>query len=103
MYRDVCADLVLDTPSETTWLLELTHTDLSYISFFYLIYILKMSRIDIILPCYNPHHSWIDKVIISSHSIRKKLKGDDLNIVLVNDGSVKGITKSDVAMRSEER
>jgi len=61
-----------------------------------------MSSIDIILPCYNPHHNWMDKVIISSHSIREKLKGDDIRILLINDGSVKGISKSDVALLKEK-
>ena len=61
-----------------------------------------MSRIDIILPCYNPHYNWMDKVIISSHSIQEKLKGDELNIILVNDGSIKGITKNDVALLKEK-
>jgi glycosyltransferase involved in cell wall biosynthesis len=44
----------------------------------------------------------MDKVIISSHSIREKLKGEDIRIILVNDGSIKGICKSDVALLKEK-
>ena len=61
-----------------------------------------MSSIDIILPCYNPHHNWMDKVIISSHSLREKLRGDDLRILVVNDGSVTGINTEDVKLLKEK-
>lgn len=61
-----------------------------------------MATINIILPCYNPHHNWMDKVITSSMNIKKQLHGDNLRIVLVNDGSVSGISNSEIQFLREK-
>jgi glycosyltransferase involved in cell wall biosynthesis len=50
--------------------------------------------VDIILPCYNPREGWAEVVAESVSNIRSLLPVGVLQqIILVNDGSIKGVTE----------
>lgn len=54
-------------------------------------------RLDIILPCYNPPQGWAQNVVQSAQTVQETLgKEVLLTIILVNDGSQKGITAEDI-------
>lgn len=56
----------------------------------------KESRIDVILPCYNPHEGW-EKQLIEKHTeLEGMLKGRDIRFIVVNDGSKHGFTENAV-------
>ncbi len=58
-------------------------------------------KLDIILPCYNPIEGWVDTILASVESLQLELPNTELFIYLVNDGSSKGITPTNIeALRS---
>ena len=55
------------------------------------------TTLDIILPSYNPLPGWDDKIISAFKEICKQLPSTQIRIILVNDGSVSGITDSNIS------
>ena len=51
---------------------------------------------DLILPCYNPLPGWAGNVLASVERLRQALPGVEFHIVLVNDGSLRGVKAGDV-------
>jgi glycosyltransferase involved in cell wall biosynthesis len=63
---------------------------------------LSQVRLDIILPCYNPPIGWAENVVQSAHTVQAQLgQGVSLTVILVNDGSQKGITEQDIQVLKE--
>lgn len=56
----------------------------------------KEKRIDIILPCYNPHEGWERQLIDKHQELEEMLKGRDIRFIVVNDGSKHGFTEEAV-------
>ena len=61
-----------------------------------------MARLCIVLPCYNPQPGWVETIISTSNSILDKDPNILLEIILVNDGSTKGISPSDIKLLHSE-
>jgi glycosyltransferase involved in cell wall biosynthesis len=60
------------------------------------------SLFDLILPCYNPLPGWADNVLASIASLQQALPGAEPHVVLVNDGSQRGVEEKDIArLRTE--
>lgn len=53
-------------------------------------------RLDIVLPCYNPQPGWSEEIIQSWKEIAAHLQDVSVRIILVNDGSSKGIEAEDI-------
>ncbi len=51
----------------------------------------------IVLPCYNPQDNWADNIVEHYRQIAEQIQAD-VAIVVVNDGSSKGVTDKDVAV-----
>lgn len=49
--------------------------------------------LDIVLPCYNPPQGWTAGAIAAVAKLVAALPETDLNIILVNDGSSRGLTE----------
>lgn len=54
------------------------------------------SSLDIVLPCYNPAHAWQVKIVDAFLEIQKQLPEEQIQIILVNDGSAKGIEEAHI-------
>jgi glycosyltransferase involved in cell wall biosynthesis len=52
-------------------------------------------HISIVLPCFNPTSGWEKRIIESVHEIRQMIEGE-VEIIIVNDGSVSGISEKGV-------
>lgn len=52
--------------------------------------------LDIILPCYNPVSGWAENVIQSYKEISTHIGNENIQLILVNDGSSKGISDDDI-------
>ena len=60
-------------------------------------------RLNLIIPCYNPvQKNWSSVIVKSFETIRENLNGIDLGLVLVNDGSTRGIGAEDLALLRRE-
>lgn len=58
--------------------------------------------LDIILPCYNPPEHWAANVVESFGRVKTALQGKaNPRLILVNDGSSKGIQEADIALLRE--
>lgn len=58
----------------------------------------KPKTLDIILPCYNPRADWENGLSESLSNIRSMLgKGVLQSVIVVNDGSVSGVTKEAIS------
>lgn len=51
---------------------------------------------DLILPCYNPLPGWAGNILVSVARLREALPDAEPHIVLVNDGSLRGIEAPDL-------
>lgn len=49
-------------------------------------------HLDLVLPCFNPLEGWDQVVLDSLQNLAEKLPGVQLHVILVNDGSKKGIS-----------
>lgn len=47
----------------------------------------KKVDLDIIIPCFNPVGDWVENLIRKFHELEQRLPGQQLQMVLVNDGS----------------
>lgn len=56
-----------------------------------------MVPFDLVLPCYNPLPGWADNLLGSVARLRQALPEAEPHLVLVNDGSARGITDDDIA------
>ena len=56
----------------------------------------KRSRIDIVLPCYNPYEGWEQQLIEKHKELEAMLDGYDIRFIVVNDGSKRGFTEEAV-------
>lgn len=50
-----------------------------------------LDAVDIVLPCYNPAEGWEKRVLIAWESIQKAQPDLQFRLILVNDGSSKGV------------
>lgn len=57
---------------------------------------MNLIKVDIILPCYNPEEKWADNVIEHFRSIQEAAQGWIPNLIVVNDGSARGIHTEDI-------
>lgn len=55
----------------------------------------------IILPCYNPQDRWAENVVDNYRSIATHIEGD-VEVVLINDGSLDGLVPDDIVYLKEE-
>ncbi len=55
-----------------------------------------MPLFDLILPCYNPLPGWVDNVLASMARLREALPEAEPCLVVVNDGSARGVTVADI-------
>jgi glycosyltransferase involved in cell wall biosynthesis len=62
---------------------------------------LPQQSLDIILPCYNPPPGWYDAVIAATEKIHAALPGTSLQIILVNDGSERGLAEEHLRQLQE--
>jgi glycosyltransferase involved in cell wall biosynthesis len=46
-----------------------------------------MKRIDIVLPCYNPPHNWVNNISTNFRTIQAALSTYEVRLIVVNDGS----------------
>lgn len=59
-----------------------------------------MSTLDIILPCYNPGAGWTEHIIKSWQLLQQALPDVQMQCILVNDGSTKGVQEADITALS---
>lgn len=57
---------------------------------------MKEKSIDIILPCFNPIKGWEQQVFLSLQNLQTLMPSFQFNIILVNDGSTKGISEFEI-------
>lgn len=62
---------------------------------------LDASKLDIVLPCYNPAPGWVENVHASYQRIQALLPGVEIHLILVNDGSPRGIPASTIESLKE--
>lgn len=62
---------------------------------------LKEDNLDIIIPCYNPLKDWHKSIAISYNHIHNALINTNIHLILVNDGSKKGIKDSEITFLKE--
>lgn len=56
------------------------------------------TTLDIILPCYNPAAGWTEHIIRAYTDIARSLADTTVRILMVNDGSTRGISDADVQL-----
>jgi glycosyltransferase involved in cell wall biosynthesis len=52
--------------------------------------------VDIVLPCYNPPTGWSRNIVDNVQYLESEFPGVGIQLILVNDGSAKGIAQSDL-------
>lgn len=57
---------------------------------------MKETTLDIVLPCYNPAPGWVQHITQAYTQLSAQLPETRIHIILVNDGSVKGISDTDI-------
>ncbi|MEM6269949.1 MAG: glycosyltransferase family 2 protein [Bacteroidota bacterium] len=55
---------------------------------------MALPSLDIVLPCYNPAAGWRQRVVEALGKIAAELVETDLCVILVNDGSTRGLPKA---------
>lgn len=55
-----------------------------------------LQTLDLILPCYNPQPGWAQTILGAIASLHTHLPDTDLRIILVNDGSQRGVLPEDI-------
>jgi glycosyltransferase involved in cell wall biosynthesis len=61
----------------------------------------KIIHLDIIQPCYNPLPGWEQSVWLHFNDVVSMLPGVTINLIIVNDGSVKNISEQAVQFLKE--
>lgn len=56
--------------------------------------------LDIVLPCYNPAPGWTERVMQAWQHLQTALPHPPRHLLLVNDGSTKGLSPADIATLS---
>ena len=59
------------------------------------------STLDIVIPCFNPPNNWAQNLVDNYERLNTRLIITP-GIIVVNDGSTKGLTKDDVTLLSEK-
>lgn len=49
-----------------------------------------------VLPCYNPESGWVQRVLKSWTHLKQELADLELRLIVVNDGSTRGLTPADI-------
>ena len=57
---------------------------------------MNLMSVDFIIPCYNPENNWAVKFFEDLNNIFNLLDSVKINIILVNDGSYRGIENGDI-------
>lgn len=55
----------------------------------------------IVLPCYNPQQNWVARIIEQYHAVSGGL-GIPVSIIIVNDGSTRGINQQDIKILQQK-
>lgn len=55
-----------------------------------------LHTLDLVLPCYNPQPGWAQTILAAVRQLCETIPEVDLRIILVNDGSQKGIADADI-------
>ncbi len=63
---------------------------------------MKETTLDIVLPCYNPAPGWVQQITQAYAQLSKLLPETRIHIILVNDGSVKGISDADIMQLQQD-
>ncbi len=58
---------------------------------------IQTMKLDIVLPCYNPLPAWEKRIVDTIQLLEKRLKGVEVFLYMVNDGSSKNIDRQAVA------
>lgn len=58
--------------------------------------------ISLVIPCYNPLEGWHDNVVECFKKYQDQLKGVPVHLILVNDGSARGVEKKHIEKISSE-
>ncbi len=61
-----------------------------------------MQQIDIILPCYNPLQNWETRILAATSDFQALNPNIQLHVILVNDGSTKGILPEQLALLEQK-
>lgn len=62
---------------------------------------MSKDSIDIILPCYNPPKNWEKEIVANYIILSELLNLHEINIIIVNDGSLHNTTKEEVGYLTE--
>lgn len=54
------------------------------------------AQLDLVLPCFNPAQGWVQRVLQSWNRLREALPDLPIRLILVNDGSTRGLDTSDI-------
>lgn len=57
-----------------------------------------LPKLDIVLPCYNPANNWVNTIIDNYRQLEIVLPQTTIQIIVVNDGSVKQIPENEILM-----
>ncbi len=63
---------------------------------------MKEKTLDIVLPCYNPAQGWVQHIIQAYTQLSTQLPETRIHIILVNDGSVKGVSETDILQLQQD-
>lgn len=56
------------------------------------------TALDIVLPCYNPATGWAENIVRAHTAITQALPDTQVRILVVNDGSLRGVSTEDVQL-----
>lgn len=59
------------------------------------------NKLSVVLPCFNPPEGW-EKVVVSSIQSLERLIGEEIELVIVNDGSKKNVSPDQIAFIQQE-
>lgn len=59
------------------------------------------TSLDIVIPCYNPESGWERNLVQYYIELRNKLKGVELSLILINDGSTQMVSSSSIDILTE--
>lgn len=62
---------------------------------------MSKDSIDIILPCYNPPQNWEKEIVTNYKILSELLNFHEINIIIVNDGSLHNTTQEQVGYLTE--
>lgn len=63
---------------------------------------LPATSVDLVLPCYNPPAEWAGNLVAAMQRLGQLVPGVSWRVLVVNDGSPRGVTEADVALLRRE-